>query len=153
VQRLKTRAIEPRFPSRESTRAPHPDDHNPSQRANLPARREARLARDDRPLRRAADAVWRALTDGEVTKSYWNNRLNTSDWKAGSEWRREDYDDPAIVEIVGTVVESDPPRRLLIQRNRRRRSMARSTLGACTFVRGLTPPVSRALHPPSRCAP
>jgi uncharacterized protein YndB with AHSA1/START domain len=102
---------------------------------------------------RAADAVWRALTDGEVTKSYWNNRLNTSDWKAGSEWRHEDYDDPAIVEIVGTVVESDPPRRLLIQRNRRRRSMARSTLGACTFARGLTPPVSRALHPPSRCAP
>jgi uncharacterized protein YndB with AHSA1/START domain len=61
-----------------------------------------------------ADAVWRALTDGEVTKSYWSNHRNSSDWKSGSEWRHEDYDDPAIIDVVGTVVESDPPRRLVV---------------------------------------
>ena len=65
-------------------------------------------------IRTSADRVWHALTDGEVTRRYWSNHRNASDWRPGSEWRHEDYDDPSIVDIVGTVVESDPPRRLVV---------------------------------------
>jgi uncharacterized protein YndB with AHSA1/START domain len=65
-------------------------------------------------IRTSADKVWRALTDGEVTQRYWSNHRNASDWQPGSEWRHEDYDDASIVDIVGTVVESDPPRRLVV---------------------------------------
>ena len=61
-----------------------------------------------------AQKVWRALTDAEVTRQYWSNHRNASDWQPGSEWRHEDYDDAARVDVVGTVVESDPPRRLVV---------------------------------------
>lgn len=61
-----------------------------------------------------AEKVWRALTDGEVTRRYWSNHRNASDWQPGSEWRHENYDDAAVVDVIGTVVESDPPRRLVV---------------------------------------
>jgi uncharacterized protein YndB with AHSA1/START domain len=65
-------------------------------------------------IRTSAEKVWRALTDGEVTRRYWSNHRNASDWRPGSQWRHEDADDGSIVDIVGTVVESDPPRRLVV---------------------------------------
>lgn len=34
--------------------------------------------------------------------------------KAGSAWKHQDYDDPTIVDIVGQVVESSPPRCLVM---------------------------------------
>src|SRR4051812_5063262 len=65
-------------------------------------------------IRSTPERVWQALTEGEVTRRYWSNHRNASDWQAGSEWRHEDYDDPAMVDMKGVVVESDPPRRLVI---------------------------------------
>jgi uncharacterized protein YndB with AHSA1/START domain len=58
--------------------------------------------------------VWRALTDGEITRQYWSNHQNASDWRVGSPWRHEDHDNPAVVDIVGTVLESDRPYRLVV---------------------------------------
>ena len=58
-------------------------------------------------IKTTADKVWKALTDGEATRQYWFNHRNASDWKVGSEWRHEDYDDPKTVDVVGTVVEND----------------------------------------------
>ncbi len=60
------------------------------------------------------EKVWNALIDPEMTKDYWGRRRNRSDWKPGSPWRHEDYDDPSKVAIEGRVVESDPPRRLVL---------------------------------------
>ena len=60
------------------------------------------------------EKVWRALTDGEVTKEYWVRHNNVSDWKVGSAWKHQDYDDPTKVDIAGTVVESAPPHRLVV---------------------------------------
>jgi uncharacterized protein YndB with AHSA1/START domain len=65
-------------------------------------------------IRSSADEVWRALTDGELTRSYWVNHRNRSDWKAGSRWSHEDFDDPSLVDVVGTVIESEPPNRLVL---------------------------------------
>jgi uncharacterized protein YndB with AHSA1/START domain len=60
------------------------------------------------------EKLWNALIDPEMTKQYWARHRNASDWKVGSRWSHEDYDDPKLVDIVGTVVESDPPRRLVV---------------------------------------
>jgi uncharacterized protein YndB with AHSA1/START domain len=60
------------------------------------------------------EKLWNALIDGEMTKQYWGLTRNVSDWKAGSPWQHQDYDDPNIVKITGTVIESAPPRRLVL---------------------------------------
>ncbi|HEY2386791.1 MAG TPA: SRPBCC family protein [Candidatus Binatia bacterium] len=60
------------------------------------------------------DKVWTALTDGEVTKEYWGRHNNASDWKVGSAWKHQDYDDPSQVDIVGKVVEAEAPHRLVV---------------------------------------
>lgn len=60
------------------------------------------------------EKVWDALLDGEMTKQFWGRSRNVSDWKVGSAWQHQNYDDPTIVDIVGKVVESTPPRRLVL---------------------------------------
>ena len=65
-------------------------------------------------IRTTADQVWRALTVGEITRRYWGNHRNASDWQVGSAWRHEDYDDPSLVDDVGTVIACDPPGRLVL---------------------------------------
>lgn len=64
----------------------------------------------------SAERVWQALTDGEITRQYWAGQQNVSeaDWAVGSEWRHVVADDPSAVYGVGTVVESDRPRRLVV---------------------------------------
>lgn len=39
---------------------------------------------------------------------------NVSDWKPGSQWQHQRQDDARTVDMVGKVVESNPPRRLII---------------------------------------
>jgi uncharacterized protein YndB with AHSA1/START domain len=60
------------------------------------------------------EKLWNALIDGEMTKQYWGNRLNASDWKVGSRWVHRDAGDAKLVDIVGKVLESNPPRRLVL---------------------------------------
>jgi uncharacterized protein YndB with AHSA1/START domain len=59
------------------------------------------------------DAVWNALIDRELTKAYWQH-YNASDWKPGSRWEHIRSDATGTVDIVGKVVEIDPPNRLVI---------------------------------------
>jgi uncharacterized protein YndB with AHSA1/START domain len=60
------------------------------------------------------EKVWQALTDPDITRKYWVNHHNASDWKVGSRWEHRDFDDPKLVDIIGTVVESEYPRRLVV---------------------------------------
>lgn len=60
----------------------------------------------------SADAVWEALTDPDTTAAYWGHR-NESDWQPGSTWQHVRNDGSGVVDITGTVVESDPPKRLV----------------------------------------
>ena len=66
------------------------------------------------------EKVWQALVDTDVMRQYWVGangecaRVNVSDWKPGSRWEHQRSDDPRMVDIVGKVVESNPPRRLVI---------------------------------------
>src|SRR5712664_4077400 len=59
-----------------------------------------------------AEKVWNALMDPEMTRKYWGH-LNVSDWKVASEWKHQDAS-TAEIRLVGKVVESTPPRRLVI---------------------------------------
>src|SRR4051812_9096517 len=58
----------------------------------------------------SAEKVWDALTDADVTAEYWGHR-NVSDWQEGSRWEHQRADGSGIADVVGSVVESTPPRR------------------------------------------
>ena len=60
-----------------------------------------------------AEKVWEALLNGELTRQYWG-RENVSDWKPGSTWQHRRLDEGRTVALVGDVVESVPPRRLVL---------------------------------------
>jgi uncharacterized protein YndB with AHSA1/START domain len=72
-----------------------------------------------------AEAVWRALLDGEFTRQYWGHE-NVSDWKPGSAWEHRRDDAERTVQLVGEVIEAQPPRRLVLTwaepRDRERKS-------------------------------
>lgn len=65
------------------------------------------------------EKVWQALTDPAVAREYWGGptgptRMNVSDWKVGSRWEHVRADGSEIVDMVGKVLESDPPKHLLM---------------------------------------
>jgi uncharacterized protein YndB with AHSA1/START domain len=65
-------------------------------------------------IKTTAERVWQALTEGEVTRRYWGGQQNVSDWQVGSSWRHESAANPANVDGLGTVIQSDRPRRLAL---------------------------------------
>jgi uncharacterized protein YndB with AHSA1/START domain len=64
-------------------------------------------------LRASPEKVWSALTDPAVTARYWQH-VNLSDWKTGSRWEHRDEDKNGEVVLVGKVIESAPPRHLVL---------------------------------------
>lgn len=60
------------------------------------------------------ESVWKALFDVEQTRRYWVRHRNASDWKVGSRWEHQDCDDAAKVDILGRVLEIEPPRQLVV---------------------------------------
>jgi uncharacterized protein YndB with AHSA1/START domain/DNA-binding transcriptional ArsR family regulator len=62
-------------------------------------------------IRATPDQVWRAITESEFTTRYYYSSTVESDWKAGSAYRYAIAGEDAI---VGTVLEIDPPRRLVM---------------------------------------
>ena len=60
-----------------------------------------------------AEQVWKALTEPEITTKYWQH-VNVSDWKPGSRWEHRDSGIKGKVLMLGKVLESAPPRRLVI---------------------------------------
>lgn len=61
----------------------------------------------------SVDKVWNGLIDRELTKAYWGH-YNISDWKPGSRWEHVRSHGNGKIDIVGKVVEIDPPRRLVV---------------------------------------
>jgi uncharacterized protein YndB with AHSA1/START domain/DNA-binding transcriptional ArsR family regulator len=57
------------------------------------------------------ERVWDALTDSQLTAKYWGHG-NFSDWHVGSRWEHRRVDGSGIADVIGTVLESVPPRRL-----------------------------------------
>jgi uncharacterized protein YndB with AHSA1/START domain len=64
-------------------------------------------------IRSTADKVFEAITKPEIARRYWGHE-NVSDWKPGSAWQHVRDNDARTVQLVGQVVESVPPTRLVI---------------------------------------
>ena len=59
------------------------------------------------------DRVWEALTDADLTATYWGHS-NISTWQPGARWEHRRTDGSGVADVVGTVLEADPPHRLIM---------------------------------------
>jgi uncharacterized protein YndB with AHSA1/START domain len=64
-------------------------------------------------IRTTPEKLWAALTDAEFARQYWFGCHCESDWKKGSSWKL--VSDTGQVFDAGEILESDPPRRLVIR--------------------------------------
>jgi uncharacterized protein YndB with AHSA1/START domain len=64
-------------------------------------------------IKAAPEKVWHGLLDPSMTRLYWMHE-HVSDWKPGSRWEHKRTDPQGTVDIVGEVVEFDPPKRLVV---------------------------------------
>jgi uncharacterized protein YndB with AHSA1/START domain/DNA-binding transcriptional ArsR family regulator len=60
------------------------------------------------------ERVWTALTDPELTATYWGHRNESAGWQAGDRWDHVRTDGSGGTDGGGTVEESDRPRRLVL---------------------------------------
>ena len=56
--------------------------------------------------------MWQALTDADLTARYWGH-ANVSDWQPGSTWEHRRVDGSGVIDVVGKVLEAEPPTRLV----------------------------------------
>jgi len=64
-------------------------------------------------IKTTPEKLWNAITNPEFTRRYWGHE-NISDWKKGSKWQHVDSDEKRTVRLVGEVLESVPPKRLVL---------------------------------------
>ena len=58
------------------------------------------------------ERVWDALTDADATAAWWGH-ANVSSWDDGASWEHRRTDGSGVADVVGTVVESVRPTRLV----------------------------------------
>jgi uncharacterized protein YndB with AHSA1/START domain len=81
-------------------------------------------------IRTTPEKLWEALTSSEFTKQYWAQL--ESDWRPGSSWKLTFADGRTA--DAGEVLESDPPRRLVLKwRNEFRPELKADGYTLCTF--------------------
>src|SRR5271170_7453365 len=64
-------------------------------------------------IRTTPEKLWRALTEPEFTRQFWFGITQESEWKPGASWCMK-FSDGRIAD-AGEVVESEPPRRLVLK--------------------------------------
>lgn len=64
-------------------------------------------------IRSTPEKVFEAITKPDIARRYWGHE-NVSDWKPGSGWKHVRTDEQGTVQLVGKVLETAPPRRLVI---------------------------------------
>lgn len=65
-------------------------------------------------IRTTPERLWEAMTNPEFTRQYWGGLANVSDWKKGAKWQHVAKDENDAVYLVGEVLESVPPKRLVL---------------------------------------
>jgi len=64
-------------------------------------------------IQASAEQVWKALTDADLSAEFWGH-ANVSDWEQGSTWEHRRTDGTDAADVVGRVLETDPPTRLVV---------------------------------------
>ena len=83
-------------------------------------------------IRTTPERLWQALTDPEFLRQYWFGMHQESGWTPGSPWRML-FEDGRVAD-AGEVVESDPPRRLVLKwRNEFRPELKAERPGQCVY--------------------
>ena len=83
-------------------------------------------------IRTTPEKLWNALTDPQFTTQYWFGMHCESEWTAGSSWTLVSGDGEVF--DAGAIVESDPPRRLVIRwRNQNKPELSVEGDSLCTF--------------------
>jgi uncharacterized protein YndB with AHSA1/START domain len=65
-------------------------------------------------IKTSPEKLWAAITNPEFTRQYWGEGENISDWKKGSKWQHVGADKERTVRMTGEVLESTPPKRLVL---------------------------------------
>ena len=65
-------------------------------------------------IKSTPEKLWNAIINPEFTRQYWGGNANVSDWKPGSKWEHVAGDGQNSVRVIGKVVESVPPQRLVL---------------------------------------
>ena len=65
-------------------------------------------------IRTTPEKLWNAITNPEFARQYWGGNELVSDWKPGSKWVHVTGDDQRTLLVTGKVVESLPPKRLVL---------------------------------------
>jgi len=65
-------------------------------------------------IKTTPEKLWNAITNPEFARQYWGGHTNISDWKKGSKWQHEDTNNNNSVRVAGKVLESVPPKRLVL---------------------------------------
>jgi uncharacterized protein YndB with AHSA1/START domain len=65
-------------------------------------------------IRTTPKKLWDAITKPQFAREYWNGAGNVSDWKKGSKWEHVVEGEKDPVWVVGEVLESVPPKRLVL---------------------------------------
>ena len=65
-------------------------------------------------IRTTPEKLWNAIINPEFTRQYWGGNENVSEWKTGSKWEHVTSDASRTVRVTGKVVESVPPKRLVL---------------------------------------
>ena len=65
-------------------------------------------------IRTTPEKLWNAITNPEFARQYWGGNENVSDWKPGSKWAHVTGDKERAIRVTGKVLESVPPRRLVL---------------------------------------
>jgi uncharacterized protein YndB with AHSA1/START domain len=83
-------------------------------------------------IRTTPKKLWSALTEAEFTRQYWFGVSAESEWKAGSPWTLT-FPDGRVAD-TGEIVESDPPKRLVIKwRNEFKPELKAEGYSRCTI--------------------
>jgi uncharacterized protein YndB with AHSA1/START domain len=84
-------------------------------------------------IRSAPEQVWTALTDKAFIPRYWFGMTCESEWRPGSPWRLT-FSDGRVAD-KGEIVESDPPKKLVIKwMNEWSPELAAEGPARCTFT-------------------
>jgi uncharacterized protein YndB with AHSA1/START domain len=65
-------------------------------------------------IRTTPKKLWDAITKPEFASQYWGGQGNISNWKKGSSWHHGAEGKPEDACVVGEVLESQPPKRLVL---------------------------------------